>query len=159
MSDGNEIKNILEVQVAGKDLSIWKEKKPELIAKIQEVVDKIMDHIADPINQTTVRDEAKEVISLSLDHIKQKLAKPGIENQQTLAEIEQIYARINQTKTEERKTKAEADKLEFDNMLRKLEFSLGSTKILLLNDKDDETVIFTRQLDAWIKLVRDLRAV
>lgn len=151
-------KEYLEVRVRGKNLAIWKDKRAKLIEKLSLAVEELMDKMIDPINKTTSREEAKQIISLGLNHIKSKLAKPGIENEKILAEIQQVYAKIEEISVSNRKNLAEAEAQEFKNFINRLEFSLGSTKILLHQDQDEDSVIFIKQLDDWLELIRSVKS-
>lgn len=152
-----EKKSFLEVQVQGNDIELWREKRSKFIEVIGKAVETLMGKIIDPINKTTVKEESQQLISQTLNHVKSKLAKPGVENDKTIAEIQEVYAKIEEISINNRKNLADAEAQEFKNFLNQLEFSLGSTKIILLNETDEESVIFTKQIAEWIDLVRSIK--
>ena len=52
----------------------------------------MLDAIADPVAQTTVRDEARAVALEGLNSIKEHLRKTGFQNEHTLAEVRTLLA-------------------------------------------------------------------
>ncbi len=152
-----EKNSLLEVRVRGNDLVLWREKRGKFIEMIGKAVEALMEKIIDPINKTTVKEEAQQLISLALNHVKARSGKPGIENEKTIAEIQEVYAKIEEISINNRKNLAVAEAQEFKNFLNRLEFSLGSTKIMLSSEKDDESIIFTKQISDWMELVRSIK--
>ena len=152
---------ILEIQIAGRDTKLWNKLRDKFMTKLEGMVENLLDQIVDPQKNTTLREESKQIISLGLDYFKNKLANPGIENEKVLAEIEEIYINMEKTAAETRKIKAEAETIEFNNSLKKLEFCLHSTKILLLDseDQDEKSLVFIKQIDAWIQFAERIKVI
>jgi hypothetical protein len=78
-----------------------------LMGKLNEALGRVLDAIADPVAQTTVRDEARAIAAEGLQSLKEHLRTAGVQNERTLAEV--------------RKLLAEADALEAQTMQRATE--------------------------------------
>lgn len=63
-----------------------------LAARLNDAVGHVLDAIIDPAEQTTVRDEAREIAAEGLRSLKDYLKKAGINNEKTLAEVRRIMA-------------------------------------------------------------------
>ena len=63
-----------------------------LIAKLNAALGRVLDAIADPVSQTTVRDEARAVALEGLNSIKEHLKKAGVQNEHSLAEVRKLLA-------------------------------------------------------------------
>jgi len=61
-----------------------------ILAKLDIALGRVLDAIADPVAQTTVRDEARAIAAEGLDAIKEYLRKPGAQNEKTLAEAHKL---------------------------------------------------------------------
>lgn len=75
-----------------------------LIGKLNDALGRVLDAIADPVAQTTVRDEARVLAAEGLASLKAHLRTAGVQNEKTLAEV--------------RKLLAEAEAIEADTALR-----------------------------------------
>ena len=78
-----------------------------LAGKLNDALGRVLDAIADPVAQTTIRDEAKALAAEGLASLKEYLRKAGVQNEKTLAEV--------------RKLLAEAEALEAETALRATE--------------------------------------
>lgn len=83
------------------------EARVTLAGKLNDALGRVLDAIADPVAQTTVRDEAKALAAEGLASLKEYLRKAGVQNEKTLAEV--------------RKLLAEAEALEAETALRATE--------------------------------------
>lgn len=63
-----------------------------LMGKLNSALGRVLDAIADPKAQTTVKDEARSVAVAGLNSIKEHLKKPGVQNEKTLAEVRKLLA-------------------------------------------------------------------
>jgi hypothetical protein len=143
--------NLLEVRVSGRSLSSWREFRPKLISAINSVLDSVIDHH----NETTIRDEAKEFTSALINHAKAKLNKAGLENEKIEAEVRKIVTQIETERAEARKKHAEADSLEFQTAVKKLQFSLMGTKAMLIGDASDEAILFGKQIESFLTSIKE----
>ena len=63
-----------------------------LIGKLNNALGRVLDAIADPVAQTTVRDEARALAAEGLASLKEHLRKAGAQNEKTLAEVRKLLA-------------------------------------------------------------------
>ncbi|MTH97529.1 ORF6N domain-containing protein [Roseibium sp. RKSG952] len=61
-----------------------------LLAKLDNALGRVLDAIADPAADTTVRDEARAIALEGLNAVKAHLRKQGVQNEKTLAEIQKL---------------------------------------------------------------------
>ncbi|MBK7391132.1 MAG: hypothetical protein IPI23_19305 [Bacteroidetes bacterium] len=99
-------KNICEIKLHGDDELLWEKLRQKLIS----VINTFLDNTIDFDKGTSVRDEVKKLASLTLNFAEEKLKKPGIENQKLLAEVDEIYSKIEKNKAEANKINVEAKK-------------------------------------------------
>ncbi len=151
MQGGEEI-NILKIDVSGDNQALWEQLRSKLIA----AVGNFLDSTIDVETGSTIRQEAQKFTSLALDYGKSKLQKAGIENDKIIAEIEEKYAVIEKTKAEGRKLVAEAKQIEFDTSLRKLKASLKLAKALVIGKQDEESIVFTRQIEGFLEAINEV---
>lgn len=94
-----------------------------LMSKINAALSRVMDAMIDPVDQTTVKDEARELILHGLDAIKEHLKTAGLQNEKSLAEIRKILAEVETIHAQTRKA-------EIDN--RHLELALLAKQLRLI---------------------------
>ncbi len=71
-----------------------------LVGKLNEALGRVLDAIADPIAQTTVRDEARAIAAEGLASLKEYLRKAGVQNEKTLAEVRKLLAEAEAVEAE-----------------------------------------------------------
>jgi hypothetical protein len=71
-------------------LPISIEARQGLMVKLDRALGRVLDAIVEPEGKTTVRDEARAVALEGLGAIKAHLRKQGVQNEQTLAEIQKL---------------------------------------------------------------------
>lgn len=71
-------------------LPISTETRQGLMVKLDRALGRVLDAIVEPEGKTTVRDEARAVALEGLRAIKAHLRKQGVQNEQTLAEIQKL---------------------------------------------------------------------
>jgi len=117
------------------------------------VINKFLDSTIDFEKRTSVRDEAKKLVSLTLNFAEEKLKKPGIENQKMLAEVDEIYSNIEKNKAEVKKIYAEASSIELETALKKLKLALKLSKALMIGKEGNECIIINKQIDAFLEAI------
>jgi hypothetical protein len=50
--------------------------------RLQRTLERLLDTVVDQRGQTTVREEAQELIAQSIQHLKDRLGRPGLENEE-----------------------------------------------------------------------------
>jgi|TARA_R100000501_G_C2620242_1_gene113511 hypothetical protein len=146
-------KRILKIDLVGENESLFENLRSKLI----KTVNKVLDASIDVNSNQTVKDELRNLASLGLDFAKSKLAKPGIENDKMLAEIEEKISIIEKNNAETRKLHVEARRLEFDQSLRELTFALKMSKAIINVEDGEEAIAFTKQIDIFIEAVNSLK--
>lgn len=144
-----ENKKINVIKVRGEiDLS-WENLRPKFI----EIINNFLDSTIHFERGTSIRDEGKKLISLTLDFAEDKLKRPGIENAKMLAEVDEVYSKIELNKAEARKINAEANSLELETSLKKLKVSLRLAKVLMIGKEGQEAIVVTKQIDSFLDAI------
>ena len=70
------------------------------MGKLNHALDRVLDAIADPVTQTTVRDEARALAAEGLASLKDYLRRAGVQNEKTLAEVRKLLAEAEAVEAE-----------------------------------------------------------
>ncbi len=122
----------------------------EIGPKLEQAMQQVMNTVIDPQSGTTVGQEAQDVIHESINHLKARLKKTGLENEEIAARITKLLAEAEREKAETRKLNAETDQMEFFMMARKLKLVLEAHRLFAL---DGEEAPETQRLNAFIGLL------
>jgi hypothetical protein len=142
-------KQYVRVDIRGQDPALW----GTLRAKLMVAVEDLLNTVVDSERGTTLQDEARQLTSAALDHVRARLAKAGLENEKIEAEIQRLYAQIQGDLADARKKSAEADAIEFATAMKRLRVVLGGMRAMLIGEEGDEAIIFGRQIDEFIKVL------
>ncbi|HMG16304.1 MAG TPA: hypothetical protein VK590_12690 [Saprospiraceae bacterium] len=148
----DSVDRVIQVKNTGKDTALFKRMRKKLFIAFN----KIMDATIDLDNNSTIRDEIPKITTLGLNYIKEKLKRPGIENEKYLAEIEEIYSNIDKNKADARKTNAESRQLEFDQRLKEFITIIKFSKAFCLGQENKESWIFTKEIEAFLEVVNEI---
>lgn len=140
----------IAIEIGGSKEHIWKRFRKKLVDNI----DKLLDFEIDSEKGSTLREEAKKFTSALLNYGKSKLSAPGINNEKTLAEIEELYSKREKSLAEARKIHAEADLLEFSLRIQKLKTALKLAKVVLPRGK--RHAVFLKDIDLFLDVVRSI---
>jgi len=121
--------------------------------KIYGAINNVLGTVIDTQTGLTVKNEAQDILVESINNLKEKLKKTGLENEEIAARIIKILAEVENQKAAARKTNAESEQLEFMNIVRKLKLILESQKILMGIEKDSEEV---REIESFISILKDV---
>jgi len=122
----------------------------EIGPKLEQAMEQVMSTVIDPKMGTTVRQEAHDIIHESISHLKERLKKTGLENEEIAARITKLLAEAEREKAETRKLNAETDQMEFLMMARKLKLVLEAQRLFYAgSDEEPET----QNLSAFIGLL------
>ncbi len=105
--------------------------------RLQLALNHVLDSVIDTKQKTTVREEAQNVISESIQHLKERLKKQGLENEETAASVTKLLAEAEKEKAIAAKTRAEAEKLEFATIVKKLRLLLEVQRAIEHEKVDD----------------------
>jgi hypothetical protein len=92
--------------------------------RLQLALNHVLDSVIDTRKQSTIREEAQTLISESIQHLKDRLKKQGLENEEISARVVKLLAEAEKEKAIAAKTRAETEKLEFAMIVRKLRLLL-----------------------------------
>lgn len=143
---------ILRVDVRGENTSLWSQLRPKLIARINEVLDSTLDHK----RGTSFRDEAKQFTASMLEYARQRLQREGLENDRIEAEIAETYARRTSELAKAENTAADAEHKRQQTNLKELCIALGLTKAMLIGEEGEEAVVFGKQIECFLEVVKDM---
>jgi hypothetical protein len=123
--------------------------------KINIAMEQVLDSVIDPKRGTTVREEAQDLISQGFDFLKAKLQSPGLENEETAARIKKLLAEAEKEKETTRKTRAEAEQIEFSTFVKKLQLVLEVGKALYSGEEEKFDPVIDR-IDAFLNALKKL---
>jgi hypothetical protein len=96
-SDGRNLPSLID---ARRLLPLETDVRAGLMGKLNSALGRVLDAIADPVAQTTVREEAHAVAAEGLRSIKEHLKKAGVQNEKTLAEVRKLLAEADAVEVE-----------------------------------------------------------
>jgi hypothetical protein len=105
--------------------------------RLQMALNHVLDSVIDTRQQSTVREEAQNLISESILHLKERLKRQGLENEEIAARVVKLLAEAEKDKAIAAKTRAESDKLEFATIVRKLRLLLEVQRAIEHDQMDD----------------------
>lgn len=123
----------------------------EIRPKLYYAINNVLDTVVDKSSGSTVKDEAQDILKESISHLKEKLKKTGLENEEIAARITRILAEAEKERAIARKTNAESDQIEFLITIRKLRLVLEAQKILVEGQNRE-----TEKVNAFISILSEL---
>ncbi|TCS18074.1 ORF6N domain-containing protein [Caulobacter sp. BK020] len=97
VSDGANVLSLSDVRGTP---PLQSEARTGLMSKLNDALGRVLDAIADPETQTTVRDEAHAIAAEGLRSIKEYLKRAGVQNEKTLAEVRKLLAEADALEAE-----------------------------------------------------------
>ena len=113
--------------------------------RLQRTLERLLDTVVDQRGQTTVREEAQELIAQSIQHLKDRLGRPGLENEELAARAAKLLAEAELAKASAAKSQAEASEIEFRLLARRLRLVIEA-----------ERAFSAGQTDAFLAVLEDL---
>jgi len=107
-----------------------------LVPRLTEVLAAVLDSVVDRNRRTTVRDEAQDLLSRSIEHLKDRLSRAGLENEALAARAAKLLAEAEANKATAAKTQAEADEIELRLLARKLQLVIEAERAMTGGDLD-----------------------
>ena len=102
--------------------------------KLKSVIERLMETMADEQLKTSIKDEALTVMHEAVDSIKERLKKPGVENDEIAARATKYLAEAEMAKATAAKTRAETSRIDFDILVRKLRLVMSAQLVLESGD-------------------------
>ena len=97
VSDGANLPSLIDAREL---LPLENEARVGLMSKLNGALGRVLDAIADPETQTSVRDEARAIAAEGLRSIKEYLKRAGLQNEKTLAEVRKLLAEADALEAE-----------------------------------------------------------
>ena len=98
--------------------------------RLRAMIDRLMDFLANEESHRALRSEAQAVFKESIDHIRAKLGKAGLENEEIAARATKLLAEAEATKATAAKTRAEADDMAVRTLAKKLAMVLEAEQAI-----------------------------
>lgn len=108
-----------------------------LIPRLQQALEGLLDSVIDHRSQATLREEAQEILASSIRHLKDRLNRPGLENDEIAARAAKLLAEAEASKAIAAKTRAEAEEVELRTLARKLLLVIEAERALAAGDLGD----------------------
>lgn len=133
----------LQIDLAGRNPALF----DALFARLEQTLVDIVERLAHAQIDPSSREVMGELLGAAQTYVEAKLKAPSIENQQKLADITRLYAEAEERLAHAREHRAAAEKLEMENLEKKLELALTVMQKLrtvkLLQGPDGTTLDFT----------------
>jgi Rad3-related DNA helicase len=107
-----------------------------LVPKLNEALVAVLDSVVDRNRRTTVRDEAQDLLNRSIEHLKDRLSRAGLENEALAARAVKLLAEAELSKATAAKTQVEADEIELRLLARKLQLVIEAERAMTGGDLD-----------------------
>lgn len=104
--------------------------------RLQQTLERLLDTVVDYRAQTTVREEAQALIAQSIQHLKDRLGRPGLENEEIAARAAKLLAEAELAKANAAKTQAEAGEVEFRLLVRRLRLVIEAERAFAAGQTD-----------------------
>ena len=105
-----------------------------LVPRLQQALEGLLDSVVDTRSQTTVREEAQALLAQSIQHLKDRLGRQGIENEEIAARAVKLLADAEVSKAAAAKTQAEASEIELRLLVRKLRLVIEAERAIAVAD-------------------------
>lgn len=116
-----------------------------LTPRLQRMLERLLDAVVDQRSQSTVREEAQALIAQSIQHLKDRLDRPGFENEEIAARAAKLLAEAELAKASAAKSQAEAGEIELRVLARRLRLVIEA-----------ERAFAAGQTDAFLAVLKDL---
>ena len=107
-----------------------------LIPKLTEAIAAVLNSVVDQHSRATVRDEAQDLLNRSIEHLKDRLSRTGLENEALAARATKLLAEAEASKATAAKTHAEAGEIELRLLARKLQLVIEAERAMTGGDMD-----------------------
>jgi hypothetical protein len=113
--------------------------------RLQGALERLLDTVVDHRSQATVREEAQALLAQSIQHLKDRLGRPGLENEEIAARATKLLAEAELAKATAAKSQAEAGEIELKLLARRLRLVIEAERALAAG-----------QTDAFLGVLEDL---
>lgn len=116
-----------------------------LVPRLQGALETLLDTVVDQRSQATVRQEAQQLLTQSIQHLKDRLSRPGLENEEIAARATKLLAEAEASKATAAKTHAEAGEIELRTLARRIRLVIEA-----------ERAIAAGELSSFLAVLEDL---
>ncbi len=116
-----------------------------LLPRLQGALETLLDSVVDHRSHRTVRQEAQELLAQSIQNLKDRLNRPGLENEEIAARAAKLLADAEVSKAAAAKTHAEAGEIELRTLARRIRLVIEA-----------ERAIAAGELDSFLAVLEDL---
>jgi hypothetical protein len=107
-----------------------------LIPRLTQAVAAVLDSVVNQHHGATVREEAQDLLDRSIAHLKDRLSRAGLENEELAARAAKLLAEAEASKATAAKTHAEASEIELRVLARKLQLVIEAERAMTGGDLD-----------------------
>jgi hypothetical protein len=109
---------------------------PGLLPRLQSALEVMLDAVVDQKSQTTIRVEAQELLAQSIQHLKDRINRAGLENEEIAARAAKLLAEAEMNKASAARTHAEANEIEFRTLARRIRLVIEAERAMAANELD-----------------------
>lgn len=102
--------------------------------RLQLALERLLDSVVDARSQSTVREQAQALLAQSIQHLKDRLGRQGVENEEIAARAVKLLAEAEVSKASAAKTQAEAGEIELRLLARKLRLVIEAERAMAAGD-------------------------
>lgn len=108
-----------------------------LLPRLQGALEALLDSVVDHRSQAMVRQEAQELLTHSIRHLKDRLNRPGLENEEIAARAAKLLAEAEASKAVAARTQAEANEIELRTLTRRIRLVIAAEQAMAAGDLDN----------------------
>jgi hypothetical protein len=101
-----------------------------LVPRLRGALETLLDTVVDQRSQSTVREEVQELLAQSIQHLKDRLSRQGLENEEIAARAMKLLAEAEASKAAAAKTKAEAGEIELRLLARRIRLVIEADRAI-----------------------------
>jgi hypothetical protein len=105
-----------------------------LVPRLRGALEILLDTVVDQRSQTTVREEVQELLAQSIQHLKDRLSRQGLENEEIAARAMKLLAEAEASKAAAAKSKAEASEIELRVLARRIRLVIEAERAMVAGE-------------------------
>ncbi len=105
-----------------------------LVPRLQGALETLLDTVVDQRSQATVRQEAQQLLAQSIQHLKDRLSRQGLENEEIAARVTKLLAEAEANKAMAAKTHAEAGEIELRVLARRIRLVIEAERAITASE-------------------------
>jgi len=109
--------------------------------RLQAALDHVLNSIVDPERGTTVREETQTLIKETVQNLKDRLKRQGLENEEIKARVTRLLAEVEKDRALTAKTEAETEAITLATNARKLRLLLEADRVVEHGSLDSFLVV------------------